>query len=293
MTARASLTAEQVRFFEEKVRPILETRCVKCHGGGGKVKGGFRIDSRAAVLKGGELGPAVAPTGPISSLLLQAIRYEELEMPPGGKLPAGEQQVLTRWVREGLPWGSHPEAATPAPAPASAPSGPASAESIAPAQSEWSYRPVVRPAVPAVKDRAWPRNSIDAFVLARLEAERLRPAPEADRVTLIRRLTFDLTGLPPTPEEVDAFLADRALGPTSGWSTACSTRPNYGERWARHWLDLVRYAETNGYERDSAKPFAWRYRDYVIDASTATSRSTASSASNWPATRSARPRPSR
>jgi hypothetical protein len=256
--------ADQVRFFEEKVRPILETRCVKCHGGGGKVKGGFRLDSRAAVLKGGDLGPAVDPDQPDRSLLLQAIRYEELEMPPGGRLPTGEQAILTRWVREGLPWGSLPEAT--APATASARSGPASAEAIASARREWSHQPVVRPRVPAVKDQSWVRDPIDAFLLARLEAEQLHPAPEADRVTLIRRLAFDLLGLPPTPEEVDAFLADRDPGAYERLVDRLLDSPHHGEHWARHWLDLVRYAETNGYERDSAKPFAWRYRDYVIDA---------------------------
>ena len=259
-----TFTAEQVRFFEEKVRPILETRCLKCHGGGGKVKGGFRLDSRAAVLKGGELGPAVDRDQPDRSLLLRAIRYEELEMPPGGKLPAAEQGVLTRWVQQGVPWGSQP--AAPISSPASPTSGPTSAQSIAAARRGWSHQPVVRPPLPTVKDRGWVRNPIDAFVLARLEAQRLHPAAEADRVTLIRRLTHDLTGLPPTPEDVDAFLADRAPDAYERLVDRLLASPHYGERWARHWLDLVRYGETNGYERDSAKPSAWRYRDYVIDA---------------------------
>ncbi len=199
--ASPPFTAEQVRFYEERVRPILESRCFKCHGAGEKVKGGLRLDSRAAILKGGELGPAVFVDRPEESLLLQAIRYEELEMPPGGKLPVAEQSILTRWVKEGLPWGTQPAAVSPAPA--SVQSGPASARSIAAARREWSHQPVMRPAVPTVKDRGWVRNPIDAFVLARLEAERLHPASEADRVTLIRRLTYDLTGLPPTPGEVE------------------------------------------------------------------------------------------
>ena len=122
------------------------------------------------------------------------------------------------------------------------------------------------PSLPKVNDRGWVRNPIDAFVLARLEAQRLHPASEADRVTLIRRLTYDLTGLPPTPEEVDAFLADRSPGAYERLVDRLLASPHYGEQWARHWLDFVRYGETNGYERDSAKPFAWRYRDYVIDA---------------------------
>ena len=194
---------------------------------GKKVKGGLRLDSRAAILKGGELGPAVIVDRPEESLLLQAIRYEELEMPPGGKLPAGEQSILTRWVQEGLPWGTQPAAGSPAPAPTA--SGPASARSIAAARREWSHQPVLHPAVPTVKDRGWVRNPIDAFILARLEAQRLHPASEADRVTLIRRLTYDLTGLPPTPEEVDAFLADRSPGAYERLVDRLLDSPHYGE----------------------------------------------------------------
>jgi hypothetical protein len=261
--AAPSFTAGQVRFFEQEVRPILEARCLKCHGGGPKVRGGFRLDSRAAVLEGGDLGPAVVLDQPEQSLLLQAIRYQELEMPPGGKLPPGEVEVLTRWVKDGLPWTSQ---ATPAPASGPAATTPAGSEAIAAARHQWSHQPVARPPVPAVKDRAWCRTPIDAFLLARLEAQGLRPAPEADRVTLIRRLTHDLTGLPPTPEEVDAFLQDRTPDAYERLVERLLASPHHGEQWARHWLDLVRYGETNGYERDSAKPFAWRYRDYVIDA---------------------------
>lgn len=259
-----SFSAEQMRFFDEKVRPILESRCLKCHGGSGKAKGGLRLDSRAAVLAGGELGPAIAAERPEESLILQAIRYEELEMPPSGRLPAGEQEILTRWVKEGLPWTDSGSAAPAAVSSAMA-AGPASASAVLAARREWSYRPVVRPAVPEVKDRRRLRNPIDAFVQARLEAEHLSPAPEADRVTLIRRLSYDLTGLPPTPEEVEAFLTDRSANAYERLVDRLLASPSYGEQWARHWLDLVRFAETNGYERDSAKPFAWRYRDYVIE----------------------------
>ncbi len=260
----SAFTAEQLRFYEEKVRPLLESRCWKCHATGRKVKGGLRLDDRDAVLQGGDLGPAVSPDQPDDSLLLRAVRYDELEMPPGGKLPAAEQEILTRWVKDGLPFGHGGSTATSASA--STTGGPASPRAIEAARREWSHRPVERPAIPAVKNRAWVRNPIDAFLLARLEAERLRPAEEADRVALIRRLSFDLTGLPPAPEEVDAFLADRSPDAYERLVDRLLESPHYGERWARHWLDLVRYGETNGYERDSAKPFAWRYRDYVIDA---------------------------
>src|SRR5262249_10987624 len=239
-------TAEQLRFFELQVQPILAARCLKCHGRGAKVRGGFRLDSRAAVLKGGDLGPAVALEQPEQSLLLQAIRYEELEMPPGGKLPAGEVETLTRWVNQGLPWNTQPAAVKTdelKPPPTAPPSA-----AIAAARREWSHQPVVRPPVPPGTDPSWGRNPIDAFIPARLEAEGLGPAPEADRLTLIRRLTYDLIGLPPTPEDADAFLEDRAPGAYERLVERLLGSPQYGERWARHWLDLVRYGETNGYE---------------------------------------------
>jgi hypothetical protein len=257
-----SFSTQQTRFFEDRVRPILKSRCLKCHGEGPKIKGGLRLDSREAVLRGGELGPAFAPKEPERSRLLRAIRYEEIEMPPSGKLPAGEIDALTQWVKDGLPWT--PTAATAATSGPAVTPATAKAKSVEP--SSWSLRPVVRPTVSTVNDGAWCRNPIDAFLLARLEAEGLRPAPEADRVTLIRRLKYDLTGLPPAPEEVDAFVADRAPDAYERLVERLLGSPQYGEKWGRHWLDLVRYAETNGYERDSAKPFAWRYRDYVIDA---------------------------
>ncbi len=203
-------------------------------------------------------------TDPDKSRVLRAIRYEEedLEMPPAGKLPADEIEVLTRWVMEGLPW-------SPIPAPAAAVAEPDS-RSRAPARTvqvpsdTWSLHQVSRPPVPAVRNRRWSRGPIDAFLLARLESEGLEPAAEADRVTLIRRLTYDLTGLPPCPEDVDSFMADRAPGAYERLVDRLLASPHYGEKWGRHWLDLVRYGETNGYERDSAKPFVWRYRDYVI-----------------------------
>ena len=258
-----SFSPQQVRFFETEVRPILKARCLKCHGDGPKIKGGLRIDNREAVLRGGELGPAVSLSHPQESRLLQAVRYEELEMPPSGKLPAGEIEVLTRWVKEGVPWSAVSATVAATSSPAGTPAR-AKAKSVEP--SSWSLRPVARPTVPPVKEGVWCRNSIDDFLLARLDAEGLRPAPEADRVTLIRRLKYDLTGLPPDPEEVAAFVADQAADAYERLVDRLLGSPQYGQKWGRHWLDLVRYAETNGYERDSAKPFAWRYRDYVIDA---------------------------
>jgi Protein of unknown function (DUF1549)/Protein of unknown function (DUF1553)/Planctomycete cytochrome C len=264
-TANQSSTAfssEQVSFFETQVQPILKARCLKCHGEGPKVKGGLRLDSRESVMRGGDLGPAVSLAERKGSRLLQAIRYEELEMPPAGKLPAAEIDVLTRWVMDGLPWRTRPDAAAERAAKPKAP------ETSTPrsAVNTWSFRPVARPWVPSAHNRGWCRNPIDVFLLARLEAVGLQPAPEADRATLIRRLVYDLTGLPPTPEQVDAFVADPSRDAYEHLVDRLLDSPHYGEKWGRHWLDLVRYAETNGYERDSAKPLAWRYRDYVIDA---------------------------
>jgi hypothetical protein len=261
-TREKPFTADQVRFYESEVRPILKTRCLKCHGEGPKVRGGFRLDSRAAILRGGDLGPAVSLHAPERSRLLEAIRYEDLEMPPDSKLAAREIDVLTRWVMDGLAWSAENNAASNAPPPKL----PAKPPAVAAARTAWSYRAVGRPAVPIVNDVAWCRSPIDAFILSRLETAGLSPATPADRVTLIRRLTYDLTGLPPTPDEVDSFVADNAADAYERLADRLLASPHYGEKWGRHWLDLVRYGETNGYERDLAKPFAWRYRDYVIAA---------------------------
>jgi hypothetical protein len=257
---RDSFSREQVEFFEKQVQPILKARCLKCHGGEEKIKGGLRLVSRSAVLKGGDQGPAVDLAKPADSLLIQAINYDGLEMPPSGKLPKAEIDILTKWVEEGLPWS---------------PEGGDDVESAKPqamstqvddaARNYWAYRPLQADAIPRVKNSAWLRNSIDAFVLSKLEAEGLAPAPPAARVALIRRAYYDLIGLPPTPEEVDVFLADASQDAYEKLIDRLLERPQYGEKWGRHWLDLVRFAETHGYERDSVKPFAWRYRDYVID----------------------------
>jgi hypothetical protein len=249
--------ASQIEFFEKQVRPILQSRCFKCHGGEQKVRGGLNLTSRAAVLRGGDQGSAVSLTKPSESLLLEAINYDGLEMPPSGKLPQAERDVLTRWVREGLPWTPGEDKATPA--------GKTTEHSTPQSKAYWAYQPVRSPEVPAVKDPKWIRNPIDAFLLGQMEGRGLSPAPAADRVALIRRAFYDLTGLPPQPEDVDAFLADKSPAAYENLIDRLLDSPQYGEKWGRHWLDLVRYAETHGYERDSAKPFAWRYRDYVID----------------------------
>jgi len=248
---------EQVAFFEKEVRPILRANCFKCHGEG-KVRGGLRLTSREAVLKGGDLGPAASLDNPETSRLLQAINWKDgLEMPPKGKLPQKQIDVLTRWVKAGLPW---------APGGGSIAQGGGSegGKVTDAARRYWAYQRVKRPPVPAVKNAAWVRNPIDAFLLAKMEARGLSPNPPADKVALLRRACYDLTGLPPTPEEVDAFVKDPAPDAYEKLIDRLLDSPHYGEKWARHWLDVVRYAETNGYERDGPKPFAWRYRDYVI-----------------------------
>ena len=251
--------AEQLRFFKDEVRPILKARCFKCHGDG-KLRGGLRLNSRAGLLKGGETGPAVSIKKPETSLLLEAINYGDYEMPPDGKLPQEQIDVLTRWVKMGAPWTPGEETTM---EPAAARRSP---QVNAQTKNFWSFRPVVRPQPPSVKNAAWVTNPIDAFVLARLEAAGLSPPPAAGKAALLRRAYYDLIGLPPSPAETEAFLADASPKAFENVVDRLLKSPHYGEKWARHWLDLVRYAETNSYERDGLKPNAWRYRDYVIRA---------------------------
>jgi hypothetical protein len=253
----ACARGEDAAFFERQVLPILKQHCLKCHGEG-KVRGGLRLTSRDGLLKGGDSGPAVSLDKPESSRVLQAINYKDgLEMPPTGKLPQDKIDVLMRWVKAGVPWT--PGAVTNAEAPKSK-GGVITEES----RHYWAYQAGRRPEVPVVADRVWVRTPIDAFVLAKLQAAGLKAAPPADRVALIRRASYDLIGLPPTPDEVDAFVSDRSPDAYERLLDRLLASPHYGEKWGRHWLDVVRYAETNGYERDGPKPNAWRYRDYVI-----------------------------
>lgn len=256
-TASVAFSEEQIKFFQEEVKPILEAKCFKCHGGGKKIRGDLRLTSRAGVLRGGELGPAVSLDDPAESQLLRAINYEDLEMPPTGKLAEEQIAVLTRWVKSGLPWTPGEEEPLPADEPDDA--------TDTSATDYWAYQPVERPAIPSVQDQDWPRNPIDAFILHRLEEQHLQPSPPAPPVALLRRLYYDLTGLAPTPEEIAAYLEDDSPLAYEQAVDRLLASPAYGEKWGRHWLDLVRYAETNGYERDGVKDNAWRYRDYVID----------------------------
>ncbi|MCU0878408.1 MAG: PSD1 and planctomycete cytochrome C domain-containing protein [Pirellulaceae bacterium] len=246
---------EQLAFFEREVKPILKANCVNCHGAEKKVQSELYLTSRDGFLKGGENGPAISLENPSASEFLAAIRYESFEMPPKGKLPQAQINVLTRWVEMGLPW---PEGE----AGNLIQHGPPVVDETA--RNFWAFRPVVRPEIPAVQDAEWVRTPLDAFILAKLEGKGLKPAPPADKTTLLRRAHYAVTGLPPTPSQVAAFLADESPDAYDKVVAELLDSRHYGEHWGRHWLDLVRYAESNSFERDNPKPFVWRYRDYVI-----------------------------
>ncbi|MBL8291451.1 MAG: PSD1 domain-containing protein [Bryobacterales bacterium] len=229
--------------YTRDVKPLLDKRCVACHGPKLAMHG-LRLDTRAGALKGGESGaPALVPGRSAGSLLIRYVsgQDKEIVMPPSGPgLTADEIKTLKQWIDEGA---AYPDAAAP---------------ETTQRSDHWSFQPIRQPAVPTVTDRAWIRNPIDAFILARLESKGWKPAPEARPEQLVRRVFLDITGLPPTLEEQARPLDwDRLV-------EDLLNRPAYGERWGRHWLDLVRFAESNGYERDGVKPEAWRYRDYVI-----------------------------
>ncbi|QDU20706.1 PSD1 and planctomycete cytochrome C domain-containing protein [Urbifossiella limnaea] len=252
-----------VDFYEKEVRPILAANCLKCHGADEKIKGGLSLATRESVLEGGDTGPAVDLKTHAASLLLKAVDYkdESMRMPPKGKLPDKDIAVLRKWVGAGLPYPADKLTAKGG-AKHKEKGGVVTEE----AKRYWAFQPVKRPAVPAVKNPAWVQTPIDAFVLAKLDEKNLRPVRPADRAAIVRRAYYDLWGLPPTPEQVDAFVKDPAADAWPKLIDALLASPHYGEKWGRHWLDVVRYAETNGYERDGPKPYAWRYRDYVIRA---------------------------
>ncbi len=254
------LTPEHTEFFERKIRPVLVEHCYECHSTTGKkIKGGLVLDSRAGVIKGGDTGAAITPGDPEASLLIQAIRHTDAELAmPKKRLPASVIADLETWVRMGAP-------------------DPRAEDTVATAQAKtaidwnkarewWSFRPLKSPAVPAVKQKRWPLNDVDRFILARLEKENLKPAGDAEKRVLIRRATFDLIGLPPTPEEVDVFLKDKSASAFAKVVDRLLASPHYGERWGRYWLDVVRYADTAGDNSDFPIPQMHRYRDWVIGA---------------------------
>jgi hypothetical protein len=262
MPARAGDASHNDEFFEARIRPILVERCVKCHGPK-KQESGLRLDSRGGLLKGNDAGPVVEPGRPDESPLVEAVRYGgAVKMPPAGKLPDWEIADLAAWVQMGAPW---PEAAS---ASSTSSGVPEAAAIAAAARRHWAFRPVTDQPPPPVREDAWPIDPLDRFILARLDSAGLSPSPTADRRTLIRRVTFDLIGLPPTPEEVAAFEAESSPEAYAGLVDRLLASPRYGERWGRFWLDVARYADTKGYVffQDADFHWAYTYRDYVIAA---------------------------
>jgi mono/diheme cytochrome c family protein len=254
----AADAGDERELFETQVRPLLANNCWSCHRQ--SAMGGLRLDARDTILKGGRSGPAVIPGKPGESLLILAVthRHERIHMPPGGKLRPEQIATLTDWVRRGAYW---PEEDQP-------PAQQSNTYVVTPEQRAfWSFQPVRRPVVPEVHDRAWARSAIDRFVLARLEKEGMKPVRFAGRRTLIRRVSYDLTGLPPSPEEVDAFLADESPAAFAKVVDRLLASPRYGERWGRYWLDIARYSDDrfNSTEEDPY-PNAFRYRNWVIRA---------------------------
>ena len=259
--AHASAEAD---FFATKVQPILEQHCFECHAHAGSIKGGLALDSRSGILKGGEGGPILVPGKPEESRLITAVRHidKEFQMPPKSKLSEADIAILIEWIATGAP--------DPRPLPEGETGADTGSEAWEALYQErlgwWSLQPLAEPPVPAVKYTAWPRNDVDRFLLAAMESKGLAPAPEADRRTLARRLSFALTGLPPVPEAVERFAADESPEAYDGLVQSLLDSPHFGERWARHWMDVVHYADTHGYEWDTPSKNAWMYRDYLVRA---------------------------
>jgi mono/diheme cytochrome c family protein len=261
VTATTAVSASDLQFFEAKVRPVLADHCYKCHSrDADKIKGGLMLDTKEGMLHGGDTGPAVTPGKPEDSLIVDAISYKDadLQMPPKGeRLSDQEVADITEWIRRG------------AFDPRSLVAKGSSQSYGGVGREHWSFLPVRKQAVPPVADAAWCKTPIDNFILARLEENGLKPNPAADKYTLIRRATFDLTGLPPTEAEVQRFLVDDSPDAWAKVIDRLLASPHYGERWGRYWLDVARYADTKGdtpQREDPRYPFAWTYRDYVIDA---------------------------
>ncbi|MEY2879552.1 MAG: hypothetical protein RLZZ15_1932 [Verrucomicrobiota bacterium] len=257
----AAISPEDLKFFETKIRPVLTERCYKCHSHeSDKIRGGLVLDSREGTLHGGNTGPAIVPGKPKESLLIQAVAYkdEDLQMPPkGDKLSDAQIADLTEWVRRG------------APDPRSRVSAGSAASYGGVGKNHWAFQPVKKPALPTTGNPAWAKTPVDDFILAKLEANGLTPNAPADKSTLIRRVTYDLIGLPPTEKEIEDFLIDTSPNAYARVVDRLLASPHYGERWARYWLDVARFSDTKGDVKgqvDRRFPHAWTYRDYVIDA---------------------------
>jgi cytochrome c553 len=260
--AHGQTTSSQkdVEFFEKKIRPILAENCYACHSAETKPAGNLRVDDRNGLLAGGSTGPAIVPGDPAKSLLLLRVTHKDKKrrMPQEGQ-PLTKEQVadLTTWINSGAAW---PKLRVPASL------GKANPKYKELKQRHWAWQPLTAPQPPSVRDTTWPKSAIDRFILARLEAENLKPVADAGKLALIRRATFDLTGLPPTPGEIDAFLRDFTEDAFERVVDRLLASPRFGERWGRHWLDVARYGESTGPSRNIPYPHAWKYRDYVIDA---------------------------
>lgn len=244
----ADATDAKVQFFEKSVRPVLVQHCYRCHGEK-RQRGDLRVDSRAALLKGGSTGvPALVPGDPEKSLLVRAIRHvqEDLQMPPNKSLSKIEIANLVRWVKDGAVF-------------------PTTGNVAKQEEKHWGFQPMEPADLPKVNNAKWVRNPIDRFILAKLETAKITPAEKADRRTLLRRVTFDLTGLPPTVEEIHDFVSDTSPQAYEKVVERLLTSPHYGERWGRHWLDVARYADSNGLDENVAFGNAWKYRDYVVE----------------------------
>ncbi|RBP35636.1 cytochrome c [Roseimicrobium gellanilyticum] len=261
--AQSTLRSDQTAFFESKIRPVLIESCYKCHSEtSAKIRGGLLLDSREGTRRGGDNGPAVVPGDLNKSLLIEAIRHtnKDTAMPPqkdGGKLPDAVIADFEQWVKMGAPDprdGKAPVAVT------------QTEWSPDKAKKWWSFQPLQPPPVPLVEDASWPRGDVDRYVLAGLEAKGLRPVGDADKLTLLRRLCFDLAGLPPSPEMAKQFLANKSPNAVAELVDSLLESRQFGERWGRHWLDVARYAESTGKDLNVSLPHAWRYRDYVIAA---------------------------
>ena len=249
-------TPDGLAFFEKKIRPVLVQHCYKCHAADAKnIRGGLLLDSRAAIRQGGDSGPAVVPEKPGESLLLESLRYDGYEMPPSGKLPDAVIADFEKWIAMGAPDPRDGQA-----------HAVAAGIDIDAGRRFWSFQSPQAHPVPDVKNTSWPRSDIDRFTLAKMEAANLQPAADADKRTLLRRAYFDLIGLPPTPEQIHAFLADDSPRAFERVVDQLLASPHFGERWGRHWLDIARYSDSTGGGRSLLFKVSWRYRNYVIDA---------------------------
>ncbi|HAP07608.1 MAG TPA: hypothetical protein DCR20_07260, partial [Planctomycetaceae bacterium] len=258
--ASAELSKADRDFFEAKIRPIFATQCYKCHSSEApKLKGGLSLEFKETLLNGGDTGPAIVPGSPENSLLIKAVQYldQDLQMPPKNK-KLSEIQIadLVEWVKRGAPDPRSASGAAPHPT------------KIVEGKDHWAFKPVKNPAIPDVKNADWCTTPIDNFIAAKLEANGMKPNVPADKRTLLRRATFDLTGLPPTQQEVDDFVFDDSPNAFEKVVDRLLASPSYGERWGRYWLDIARYSDTKGdikKQRESfLYPYAYTYRDYVI-----------------------------